>query len=266
MELGKKSTYDSHYNPDRLFAIQRAPNRHDLGIKDSLPFLGYDIWNHYEVSWLNLRGKPQVATAQIVYSCESQNIIESKSLKLYFNSLNNSRYENSKSVEEIVTRDLSSCLKSPVSVSIQLLTQDLSQTLSCLTAISIDDLDIEIDNFEIDTTTLKIGDNVITETLCSNLLKSNCLVTGQPDWGSLWVCYTGRQILHDSLLRYIVSFRNHNEFHEHCVERIFMDISRNCGPSELTVGARYTRRGGIDINPVRSTQTTPILNHRLIRQ
>jgi 7-cyano-7-deazaguanine reductase len=266
MELGKVSSYDVHYNPDRLFAIQRAPNRRDLGINEDLPFFGHDIWNHYEVSWLNLRGKPQVAIATIVYSCTSPNIIESKSLKLYFNSLNNSRYENSEVIEEVVTRDISLCLKAPVSVSIKLLTKNSSQILSGLSAISIDDLDIEINNFQIDPKLLKTGEDIVTETLCSNLLKSNCLVTGQPDWGSLWVSYTGPRISQESLLRYIISFRNHNEFHEHCVERIFVDISKICKPSELTVGARYTRRGGIDINPIRSTLAIPILNHRMIRQ
>lgn len=266
MELGKPSHYDSAYNPSRLYAIPRASNRKDLGLSGALPFFGYDLWNHYEVSWLDPRGKPQVATAEIMYSCTSENIVESKSLKLYFNSLNNSRYADARQLEAIVSDDLSRCILAPVTVSIRPLVHGTHQTLSPLNAISIDSADITVDDFKIDPTLLKTEEGSVAETLCSDLLKSNCLVTGQPDWGSVWISYTGPRICRTSLLRYIVSFRTHNEFHEHCVERIFMDIKRHCAPLDLTVGARYTRRGGIDINPVRSTQPPAIVNQRLLRQ
>jgi len=266
MELGKPSHYDSEYNPARLYAIPRAANRKDLGLANALPFFGYDLWNHYEVSWLNTRGKPQVATAEIMYSCTSEYIVESKSLKLYFNSLNNSRYGSIDELETVVAGDLSRCVQAPVTVSIRPLVHGTHLALSSLNAICIDGADIEVDEFKIDPTLLKANGGAVSETLCSDLLKSNCLVTGQPDWGSVWISYTGPKICRTSLLHYIVSFRTHNEFHEHCVERIFMDITRHCAPTELTVGARYTRRGGIDINPVRSSQVPTVVNLRLIRQ
>jgi len=215
---------------------------------------------------LNPNGKPQVATAEIMYSCTSENIVESKSLKLYFNSLNNSRYESVAHLEAVVADDLSRCVKAPVTVSIRPLVHGEHQPLSSLNAISIDSIDIEVADFAIEPALLKTESSIVSETLCSDLLKSNCLVTGQPDWGSVWVAYTGPKICRASLLRYIVSFRMHNEFHEHCVERMFMDIAQHCSPTKLTVGARYTRRGGIDINPVRSSEVPAVVNQRLIRQ
>jgi 7-cyano-7-deazaguanine reductase len=266
MELGKQSIYESSYNAQRLFALARAPKRRDLGLGEILPFEGHDIWNHYEVSWLDTRGKPRVAIAQIVYPCSSENIVESKSLKLYFNTFNNTRVESVDALRKMVEYDLSACVKAPVSVVIQPLQVAMHRILSPMEGTCIDDIDIEIDRFEIDASFLSVGNDTVEETLYSDLLKSNCLVTGQPDWGSVWIRYKGKQICREGLLRYIVSFRDHNEFHEHCVERIFVDLMNRCTPDDLTVGARYTRRGGIDINPVRSTQPASIANPRLIRQ
>jgi len=266
MELGKRSNYESSYNPRRLLALPRESNRRALGLDGVLPFVGHDLWNHYEVSWLDTRGKPNVALAKIVYSCESENIIESKSMKLYFNTLNNTRFENSDMLRDIVMRDLTSCVKGPVSVWIYPLHQREHCVLSPLTGTCIDDIDISIEGFDVDPTHLVTSNDTVEETLYSDLLKSNCLVTGQPDWGSVWIRYKGKKICPEGLLRYIVSFRDHNEFHEHCVERIYVDILQRCAPDTLTVGARYTRRGGIDINPVRSTQAELIVNPRLIRQ
>jgi 7-cyano-7-deazaguanine reductase len=222
----------------------RARKRRDLGLGGILPFDGHDIWNHYEVSWLDARGKPRVAIAQIVYSCSSENIVESKSLKLYFNTFNNTRVESADSLRETVEHDLSACVKASVSVAIHPLQVGMHRILSPLQGTCIDDMEIEIDCFEVDTSFLSVGTDIVEETLYSDLLKSNCLVTGQPDWGSVWIRYSGRQICREGLLRYIVSFRNHNEFHEHCVERIFVDLMNRCAPDDLTVGARYTRRGG----------------------
>ncbi|TKC92637.1 NADPH-dependent 7-cyano-7-deazaguanine reductase QueF [Trinickia terrae] len=267
MELGKTSVYESKYNPERLFAIPRRPKREELGITgELLPFVGYDLWNHYEVSWLDQRGKPQVATAQIAYPCDSEFIIESKSMKLYFNSLNNTRFESIDVLRDTIAADLSSRLKANVSVVVNPLQDQMHRIISPLEGVCIDDAEIDVEDFALNPQYLETERWQAEEMLYSNLLKSNCLVTGQPDWGSVWIKYRGKKISREGLLRYIVSFREHHEFHEQCVERIFVDIMRMCEPASLTVGARYTRRGGIDINPVRSTQNQKIANPRLIRQ
>jgi 7-cyano-7-deazaguanine reductase len=266
MELGKQSKYESSYNPQRLFALPRAPKRRELGLGEVLPFEGHDIWNHYEVSWLDARHKPRVAIAQIVYPCSSRNIVKSKSLKLYINTFNNTRVESADALRKMVEYDLSACVMAPVSVVIHPLQVAMHRILSPLEGTCIDDADIEITRFEVDASLLSVRNDIVEETLYSDLLKSNCLITGQPDWGSVRIQYKGKQLCREGLLRYIVSFRDHNEFHEQCVERIFVDLMNRCAPDELTVGARYTRRGGIDINPVRSTQPTLIANPRLIRQ
>jgi len=267
MDLGKNSTYESKYNPTRLFGIDRKTKRHEIGITGNLPFHGYDVWNHYEVSWLTPNGLPRVAIAQIVVPCDSPNVIESKSLKLYFNTLNSTSFEDAKEVESITSRDLSVCAAAPVLVKLDALDNHANLMPGIPTGTSIDDQDIFIDHYHVDRNLLRTCDEQISETLHSNLLKSNCLVTGQPDWGTVCVSYDGPRIDRASLLKYIVSFRDHEEFHEQCVERIFKDIWDQCTPSRLTVGARYTRRGGIDINPVRSSEPlSEILNVRLVRQ
>ncbi|MGV2291757.1 NADPH-dependent 7-cyano-7-deazaguanine reductase QueF [Trinickia sp. YCB016] len=267
MELGKKSNYESKYNPAKLFGIDRKTKRHEIGITGNLPFHGYDVWNHYEVSWLTPKGLPRVAIAHIVVPCDSPNVIESKSLKLYFNTLNNTSFANAEEVESITSRDLSACAAAPVLVKLDALDNHASLMPGIPAGTSIDGQDILIDHYHVDRHLLRTCDESISETLHSNLLKSNCLVTGQPDWGTLCISYDGRRIDRASLLKYIVSFRDHEEFHEQCVERIFKDIWDQCAPSRLTVGARYTRRGGIDINPVRSSEPLPeILNVRLVRQ
>jgi 7-cyano-7-deazaguanine reductase len=254
-----------------LFAIPRVTQRASLGLDLDIPFFGYDIWNHYEVSWLNPKGKPQVATANFYYACDSQNIIESKSLKLYFNSLNNTPFESLQALSQTITQDLSACAAAPVSVTISPLNNlhndHAHKDISPLVGTCLDEIDIDVDAFTLNPAYLSTHTQDANETLYSNLLKSNCLVTGQPDWATLWVRYQGKAIAQAGLLRYIVSFRNHQGFHEDCVERIFMDILQRCAPESLTVGARYTRRGGIDINPVRSTHPpTMVFNHRQIRQ
>ncbi len=234
-----------------------------------LPFFGFDCWNHYEVSWLNDKGKPIVATAEIYYDCASPMIIESKSLKLYFNSFNNAKYKSVKDVEETIKKDLEKTIDSEVTVVIHQLGHSVTAQLQDkLEGACIDDLDIECTGYTVNPNYLSTTDEYAEETLYSDLLKSNCLVTNQPDWGSVQIVYKGNKINQEGLLRYIVSYRNHNEFHEQCIERIFMDIMNYCKPSELTVYGRYTRRGGLDINPYRSTQKTHFseMNRRLIRQ
>ena len=256
-ELGKKSQYHATYDPTKLFRVPRKSKRDEIGVDtNNLPFYGFDCWNHYEVSWLNEKGKPVVATAQIFYDCKSEYIIESKSFKLYFNSLNNSKFTSFQEVQNIITKDVSNELESHVEVILRPLnSNDLIDVKNTFAGESIDDLDIECDEYLVNPELLKCNSNeIITETLNSDLLKSNCLVTHQPDWGSVQIHYKGPKIDRESLLKYIVSFRNHNEFHEQCIERIFIDIKNKCNPEKLTVYGRYTRRGGLDINPYRATE------------
>ena len=269
-ELGKKSTFHNTRNPNHLLALPRLEKRLEIGIdSELLPFHGFDCWNHYEVSWLNTKGKPMVAIAEINYDCHSHCIVESKSLKLYFNSLNNTAFNSVTELEKIVQTDLENCLQTAVQVNISpLATQGIPQIQASFKGICIDDLDVECSTYTVDKNLLCTDNEHVNETLYSDLLRSNCLVTNQPDWGSVQIEYTGKKINHAGLLKYLVSYRNHNEFHEQCIERIFMDISTQCLPKQLNVYGRYTRRGGIDINPYRSSN--PIepdaLNYRLLRQ
>lgn len=267
-ELGKKSNYESAYNPNRLYPISRVGKRQEIGINhDALPFYGIDCWNHYEVSWLNDKGKPMIGIAEIIYDCRSSNLIESKSLKLYFNSFNNTKLTSITELQLIVKRDLERCIESDVEVRIVSPDNARSFNIQPLTGQSIDDLDVECSVYIVEPEYLKVEDNEVSEILYSDLLKSNCLVTNQPDWGSVQITYTGKKINREGLLKYLVSFRNHNEFHEQCIERIFVDIMKQCKPTALTVYGRYTRRGGLDINPYRSTEPNNFPgNLRLIRQ
>ena len=252
--LGKAATYQTQYDPSLLFAMPRAPKRAELNISGSLPFFGMDVWNAYEVSWLNLRGKPQVAVASWQVPADSPNIIESKSLKLYFNAFNQSRLAGSDALLELLRADLSAGFGAPIQI--QLTLSDSFHTLKMgeLDGLLLDRLDIEVDRYAPDPSLLKADHSaaLVEEKLVSHLLKSNCLVTGQPDWGSVQIHYVGAAIDQEGLLKYLIGFREHNEFHEQCVERIFVDILRQCQPQKLMVTARYTRRGGIDINPWRS--------------
>ncbi|MBV1776647.1 NADPH-dependent 7-cyano-7-deazaguanine reductase QueF [Burkholderiaceae bacterium DAT-1] len=257
--LGKTSTYVTEYDPALLFPIPRKVKRDEIGVPSVPPFFGSDFWNGYELSWLNLRGKPVVAIAAFVVPADTPNIIESKSFKLYLNSFNQTRIT---SIEELQTRletDLSAAAGGRVGVHLYPVESFAQQRLQELEGYCIDNLDIEVDHYQLDPAILRLtGDeDEIEETLVSHLLKSNCLVTGQPDWASVQIRYRGRAIDRESLLRYLISFRQHNEFHEQCVERIFMDLQRYCDPRALSVYARYTRRGGLDINPFRTNFTGP---------
>ncbi len=268
-DLGKKSEYNPHYNPDILFPIPRLGKRQEIGIVDELPFTGFDLWNHYEVSWLNEKGKPLVAIAEIVYPCESPCIIESKSMKLYFNSLNNTPFKNIEILQTIITRDLTARVGSPVTVKIvDLKDAESGRFHAAMEGIYLDTLDIDCSVYTVHPEYLTTEGDMVEETLFSNLLKSNCLVTHQPDWASVQIYYKGRKINHEGLLKYLVSFRNHNEFHEQCIERIFVNIMQACAPEALSVYGRYTRRGGLDINAYRGTMNIDphASNTRLIRQ
>jgi len=261
-KLGKPVYYVEQYDPSQLFPIARAVQREEIGLAaGQLPFFGADLWTAFELSWLNPRGKPQLAIAHFIIPCETPNIIESKSLKLYLGSFSNTVFASAHEVRERLRIDLSEAVwrgaPAPASVGVRLLAPDLfdQEPVHELDGLSLDRLDIECTDYTPAPQLLRAAEDEqpVEETLTSNLLKSNCLVTGQPDWGSIQIRYSGPQIDQGGLLRYIVSFRNHNEFHEHCVERIFMDIWRRCKPARLAVYARYTRRGGLDINPLRTS-------------
>lgn len=253
--LGKATEYQSHYAPELLFPIPRQLKRSELGIADAaLPFVGEDLWNAYELSWLNAKGKPVVAVGTFRVPASSPNLIESKSFKLYLNSFNQSSFSSLEAVAAAMNRDLSAAAGSPVAVALEPLSQRPQATIGIPDGILLDDLDIACDRYQpAPDLLIHLPGEAIEETLYSHLLKSNCLVTGQPDWAMVVIRYRGAPIDRAGLLRYIVSFRNHNEFHEQCVERIFTDIQQRCRPEALAVYARYTRRGGLDINPFRSS-------------
>jgi 7-cyano-7-deazaguanine reductase len=258
--LGKPTTYQAEYDPSLLFPIPRAGKREEIGITEgsTLPFFGVDIWNAYEVSWLNMRGKPQVGIATFTVPADSPNIVESKSFKLYLNSYNQTKVTSAEALVDMLRADLSDAFGSSVQVTLATPDAFAGQRMGELEGLSLDRLDIEVDSYEPHPSLLKADfeEAIVEEKFVSNLLKSNCLVTGQPDWGSVQIHYVGAPIDQEHLLKYLIGFRNHNEFHEQCVERIFMDILRQCKPQKLAVYARYTRRGGLDINPWRSNFTT----------
>lgn len=267
-QLGKGTEYDQAYSADILFPLDRSKNRESLGLGNTnLPFHGEDKWTCYELSWLNAKGKPQVAIAYFEVPCDSPFMIESKSFKLYLNSLNHQSFDSVESLEKLMQKDLSLAAGANVGVNVVPLNSSVHQVASVLSgelngekagsdqAQCLDE--IETGDFEYlpNSDLLKTvkESETVSETLYSDLLRSNCPVTGQPDWGSVFIRYTGPKIDRESLLKYIVSFRQCQDFHEHCVERIFTDVLHGCQCDSLSVYARYTRRGGLDINPYRAT-------------
>jgi 7-cyano-7-deazaguanine reductase len=274
-QLGKPAPYADHYDASLLFPISRVPSRVALGLHGATPFFGADLWTAFELSWLTPRGKPQVAIAHVTVPCETMNIVESKSFKLYLNSFSNTAFSSADEVRERIRADVSEAVwrgaPSQSSVGVRLLMPEQfdREPVQEMDGLSLDRLDIECTHYTPapELLTAAFGEKPVEEVLTSNLLKSNCLVTGQPDWGSVQVRYGGPQIEQGGLLRYLVSYRNHHEFHEQCVERIFMDIWRRCKPVKLAVYARYTRRGGLDINPFRTSHPTALpANVRMARQ
>ena len=264
--LGRDVEYPDRYDSSLLFPIDRAPNRETLHYAGQ--WIGADIWNAYEISWLNLRGRPQVAIGRFVVPADSPRLIESKSFKLYLNSFNEERYETTAEVAAIMRADLSRIAGGPVEVHLEANLDTLELACGPFSGECLDDLEISVDRYLPDPGLLRRAshEEVVTETLFSNLLKSNCPVTGQPDWGSVQIGYTGPRIDRESLLKYIISFRRHTEFHEHCVERMYCDIQAAIKPESLFVMARYTRRGGLDINPWRSSAPTTVEELRNPRQ
>lgn len=269
LTLGQKTEYSNQYDPSLLQPVPRSLNRDDLELGDSLPFQGCDIWTLYELSWLNDKGLPQVAIGEVSIPATSANLIESKSFKLYLNSFNQTQFSSWDEVERVLVKDLSQCAGEEVSVTVRSVVDYTDSLIVTMDGECIDEQDIEITSYDFDRTLIQgaATGEVVEESLHSHLLKSNCLITNQPDWGSVEIQYKGKQIDRKALLRYIVSFREHNEFHEQCVERIFTDIMEFCQPETLTVYARYTRRGGLDINPYRSNvNSQPNHNQRMARQ
>lgn len=274
LKLGEATEYPAHYDAKLLQPVPRQLNRSSIGVADNaLPFAGKDLWTCYELSWLQPNGVPKVAIAEVIVPATSPNLIESKSFKLYLNGYNQSTFGSEEVVLNQLTEDLSHCAGAPVVVQIYSLDAYTESGLKQFDAICIDNEAVEINEYDYDPALLEVFNanaEIVSEKLCSHLLKSNCLITNQPDWGSVYIEYTGPKIERAALLRYLISFRNHNEFHEQCVERIHTDLIKYAGCESLTVLARYTRRGGLDINPIRHSCNTQINNtlfrSRLARQ
>ena len=269
LKLGQQTKYAEKYDRTLLQPVPRRLNRDQLNITATQPFtIGADIWTAYEISWLNPKGVPQVAIADVSIDFRSENLIESKSFKLYLNSFNQTAFADFVDVQQTLQRNLQDCAQGEVNVRLNSLADYTAQPIVALSGDCIDAQDIEVRDYAFNAALLNhcTGDHLVEETLVSHLLKSNCLITQQPDWGSLQIHYVGKQINREQLLRYIISFRQHNEFHEQCVERIFCDLMQYAKPEKLTVYARYTRRGGLDINPYRSNFEPLPQNLRLARQ
>jgi 7-cyano-7-deazaguanine reductase len=267
--LGKSSAYVATYSPEQLFPIPRAPKWAELGLTaEILPYGGVDIWNCYELSWLLPSGKPVVAIGEFSIPADSPNIIESKSFKLYLNSLNQSVFESREALMQVMVDDLSAAAGKAVGVRLRTLEEVSREGISSVAGVCIDELDVTIEHYDSPRADLLRCDTSrqVEECVYSHLLKSNCPVTGQPDWGTVVIEYRGAALDHGSLLAYLVSFRQHADFHEQCVERIFLDLQRLLVPEKLSVHARYVRRGGLDINPYRSTEFVSTSNGRLVRQ
>ncbi len=257
--LGKAVAYPEHYDPGLLVPIARDENRLKLGIaSDQLPFKGADIWNAYELSWLDTKGLPQVARGRFIFPCDSTNLIESKSLKLYLNSLNQHKFADASAVAACVGQDLSQAAGADVNVMVQPFA-GMQEVLDAPTGTQLDAQDVECDRYDVDAGLLQNAGAgaqfaaLVDEVLYTDLFRSRCPMTGQPDWATVTICYQGPQIDHAALLRYLVSYRLHPDYHENCVERIYTDIMARCRPQSLSVEANFLRRGGLDINPVRSS-------------
>lgn len=254
--LGRDSAYPTTVDPAVLFAVPRAEARKAIGLDGgALPFTGADIWNAWEFSWLDVRGLPRVAVLRLSVPCTSPNIVESKSLKLYLGGYAMTPFTGPEAVRTRVERDVSACVDAKVAASL-LDPRELERTgIAPLAGESLDDQRIEADAHGPPRPELlqaRVGAPV-EETLSTRLFRSLCPVTGQPDWASVVLHYRGHAIDHAGLLRYLVSYRDHPDFHEACVERVFADVTARCAPQALSVYARFLRRGGIDINPWRAT-------------
>lgn len=265
IHLGRQTDYPDRYDSSLLVAIPRSQSRSVLGLSEPLPFVGTDVWTAFEVSWLNMRGKPTTAVLEFSFDARSPNIVESKSFKYYLNSFNGTQFADASEVLATLKRDLSRCSGSEVDIAVHL--DEEGSLFARPSGQCVDHIDVKIDDYAPNPSLLEVQEkSVVGERLYSDVFKSNCPVTGQPDWATVWIEYSGRQIDPASFLRYIVSYRRHQDFHESCVERMFCDLRAHCSPDELSVFARYTRRGGLDINPLRSTAKCLVPFGRLARQ
>lgn len=266
--LGRSSEYVDTYTPALLCPVPRWDAREDLELEmEKAPFNGVDVWTAYELSWLDQRGKPVVAMAEIRVPCHTRHLIESKSLKLYLNSFANSRIDDRRKLVQILEDDLSQCAGGPVEVHIQDLQEAEREPWLDIHGTNVDNIDLDVDSYDYDPQLLMTEQGPVrNETLFSHLLRSRCPVTGQPDWATVLIRYSGEPISHASFLRYVISLRNHQGFHEQIIERIWLDVMRQCKPAHLTVYGRFTRRGGIDINPFRSNFEDLPVARRTVRQ
>jgi 7-cyano-7-deazaguanine reductase len=265
--LGKPASYQDQYDPALLFPIARAPQRAALGLSAALPFTGTDLWTAYELSWLAPTGKPEIAIARFRVPAESPSVVESKSVKLYLNSFSQTRFTGQDEVARVLHHDLARACGGPVGVELVRSAAFAQLAIEPLAGVSLDNLDIEVHDYSPRPEALAAAGAATEETLVSHLFKSNCPATGQPDWGSVQIHYRGPKIDRAGLLRYLISFRQHTGFHEDCVERMFVELHERCRTEKLTVYARFTRRGGIDINPFRSNwEQAPAPGGRTARQ
>ncbi|MFO1415082.1 MAG: NADPH-dependent 7-cyano-7-deazaguanine reductase QueF [Burkholderiales bacterium] len=257
--LGHPTDYPDTYDPALLFAVPRAPQRADIGLADdALPFTGADVWTAYEHTWLDPVGKPRIAILTFTVPVTSPAIVESKSVKLYLGSFAQSRFADADAMRAVVARDLTAATGAPVPVALAAPADFGRERLQALAGESLDDLPVACDRYEVAPELLRAGGDVAAETLVTDLFRSVCPVTNQPDYASVAIAYRGPRVDRAGLLRYLVSYRHHAGFHEHCAERIFADLTARCGCTALTVHARFTRRGGIDINPFRSSAGLPL--------
>lgn len=266
--LGKESKHGQEYSPDILFPISRFEGRKLLGLPENLSiFHGYDLWNAYEFSWLNNKGKPQCAVLQLRVPANSKNIIESKSLKLFLSSFNFKYFESESALQQCLIKDIASCVGAEITIALTPLNDVQRLAVTTLDGHCLDNIDCEINEFVLNKSFLLHGGEIeVNEKLYTHLFRSLCPVTDQPDWASIFVHYQGKQIDRSGLLKYLLSFRVHRGFHEDCVETIFVDIEKHLKPEKLSVAAFFTRRGGIDINPFRSNFEQDMEPVRLVRQ
>ena len=264
--LGKHTPVVEVYSPEILYPISRSIAREGLGIVNELPFFGVDLWHAYELSWLDATGKPVSRVGRFTVPATSPCIVESKSFKLYINSLNNTRFEADSAAKKCIERDIGAAAGDAVSLEL-FEVDDPSLSGQLMSGINLDHCEPATTAAEPDPELLSVHPGTVKEEqLYSHLLRSLCPVTGQPDWATFWVHYRGAAIDHEALLAYIISYRQHQEYHEQCVERMFLDISASCQPEFLNIQAFYTRRGGLDINPFRSTSSSAKALPRLNRQ
>lgn len=255
--LGVPTTYPDAYDAALLFPVPRGPQRMEIGLTGTLPFTGADIWTAFELTWLDPHGKPQVAIANFVVPATSMAIVESKSVKLYLGGFAQTRFDGMAEVQTAIERDLAHATGGSVQVKLAAPADFLPARFADLEGDSLNDLPVAIQRYHLTPELLGTDGPVVEETLKTDLFRSLCPITFQPDFASVQIAYRGPAIDRAALLRYLVSYRCHPGFHEHCVERIFVDIMARCRCDSLSVYARFTRRGGVDINPFRTNAGRP---------